>query len=670
MSSNRQAIGFQVIAFVTAGLALAAANQIASLLLEAGAGFSWQARLWWLVLIFSSIGIASLLAAFLVWTAAGRQKIQSLLAWFEQPERQTWLGWLWIIFGAAGYPWLAFNHYPVELGGGDLLGNVFRPLAARWLLFALSSLSVALGIKLARMKTSWPLSLAASAIIVGIAYQLGYWAQGVNAYPFSLGWSEVSRYYYASLFYSENLYGIQVPPSVLHPTRYFLQSFPFLLPDLPLWFHRLWQVLLWLGITGATSWSLQRRLHLPGRLQRWIVVGWIFLFLLVGPVYYHLQVAALLVFLGFNRSKLGQTWLVVLAASLWAGVSRLNWYPVPGMLAATLYFLEVALAPQQGSVRSRLAGWARYLAQPVAWVLVGSALAFTSQAAYIWLSGNQPDQFTSSFTSDLLWDRLLPSSTYPLGVLSGVLVFSLPFFGLIAWVCLRRGLGRQQGLRWLGMGALLLVLFAGGLVVSVKIGGGSNLHNMDAYLTLLLVIAVHLYFGKFAGAENPTGEAAGRPLWLTLALLLFPVLFIISAGGPSRLVDQQMAEQLLQDLRGRVTAELSDGGEVLFISQRQLLMFNLIPDVPLVPEYENVFFMEMVMAGNRDYLEKFYADLAAGRFALIISDIIPRGLQGPERSFSEENNVWVLRASQPMLQHYETVVRYDRLGIEVLAPRP
>ncbi len=55
---------------------------------------------------------------------------------------------------------------------------------------------------------------------------------------------------------------------------------------------------------------------------------------------------------------------------------------------------------------------------------------------------------------------------------------------------------RVHWLRWLGLAGELLVLFVGGLIVSVKIGGGSNLHNMDAYLVLLLIIGVHFYLGR------------------------------------------------------------------------------------------------------------------------------------------------------------------------------
>ena len=70
----------------------------------------------------------------------------------------------------------------------------------------------------------------------------------------------------------------------------------------------------------------------------WALVAWAFCYLLIGPVYYHLLVAALLVLWGYDRRHPWRTTLVVLLASIWAGISRINWFPVPGMLAADALF--------------------------------------------------------------------------------------------------------------------------------------------------------------------------------------------------------------------------------------------------------------------------------------------------------------------------------------------
>jgi hypothetical protein len=69
----------------------------------------------------------------------------------------------------------------------------------------------------------------------------------ISTYPLTLGWSETSRYYNASLFFSQRIYGISTPPTVMHPSRYLMQAVPFLFPDSPLWLHRAWQVFRWIG---------------------------------------------------------------------------------------------------------------------------------------------------------------------------------------------------------------------------------------------------------------------------------------------------------------------------------------------------------------------------------------------------------------------------------------
>lgn len=69
-------------------------------------------------------------------------------------------------------------------------------------------------------------------------------------------------------------------------------------------------------------------------------------------------------------------------------------------------------------------------------------------------------------------------------------------------------------------------------------------------------------------------------------------------------------------------------GEVLFISERQLLSFHELQGVRVVPEYEKVFLMEMAMGNNQPYLQRFYMDLVSHRFKAIITDTISTRLQG------------------------------------------
>lgn len=567
--------------------------------------------------------------------------------------------YVYLIFGPQGY---FFNHLAVRLG-----------------VFSLAAFVGGVLLTAAGLMGGWSKNLVVSWVLMAVAYKIAtlpdaalFFVPRVLTYPFSLGWSEASRYYYASLFFAERIYGLPAQPSVLHPSRYLMQALPFLISGLPLWAHRLWQVSLWLVFTTATAHLLARRLRIGPAWLKLAFTAWAFLFLMQGPVYYHLLVPAVIVIWGFQGRRPWRSLVVVVVASAWAGVSRVNWYPVPGLIAATLYFLETPLDDLSPGPIDRAGPWkvaGAYLLNPVLWLALGTVTAFGSQALYVFWSGADPRLFISSFTSDLLWYRLWPNPTYPLGIFPAILLVSVPLLVLLAV-----GLRGLHPIRLLGIAASLLVLFVGGVVVSTKIGGGSNLHNLDAYLTLLLVTAGYVFFGRVDSAPAPPVTAArgsqalsGR-LWLA-SILVLPVALALNSGAPLSLPDDQQVAGALATLEDLTGAAVDQGGEVLFISQRHLLTFDILPAVPLVEKYENVFLMEMAMSGNAYYLDSFYDDLRRHRFALVISDQQGARLKGSEHPFGEENDVWVERVTQPLLQYYQRKDLLKRFGIEVLEPR-
>jgi hypothetical protein len=255
---------------------------------------------------------------------------------------------------------------------------------------------------------------------------------------------------------------------------------------------------LWIAFSLATGLVLARRLSIRPWFYRGLFAAWAFLFLFQGPLYYHLLVMVILVLWGFDRHRFWRTLILVLVASAWAGISRINWLPVPGLLAAALYFLESRVEGE---------GPIKYLVKPAVWVSLGSILGYAVQLGYERFSGNPAEFFGSSFSSELLWYRLFPSVTYPLGVLPASILVSLPLLLLIFSRLAERdtdlpgfaGLrSPYHPIRLFGLGAILFVLGLGGIVVSVKIGGGSNLHNIDAFLVLLLVTGSYMAFGKAA----------------------------------------------------------------------------------------------------------------------------------------------------------------------------
>ena len=500
--------------------------------------------------------------------------------------------------------------------------------------------------------------IPAAGVLVGACYQFAIYVAGISSYPFTLGWSEASRYYYASLFLSQSIYGIQVAPSVLHPSRYLMQALPFLIPNSPIWLHRLWQVVLWIGTSAGSGYLLARRLGIPRRQTRWIFVTWAALFLLQGPVYYHLLVCVILVVWGFGPRRFWRSMIVIIAASAWAGVSRINWIPVPGLLALTLYLLET---PTNGLP------WWRYGLRPALWVIVGGLVGLAAQASYIALSGNAASDFGSSFFSQLLWYRLFPSQTFPLGILPATILASLPL-AIVIYRHLARRPGSLDSIRILGIGAVLSVLLGGGLVVSVKIGGGSNLHNLDAYFCLLLLVAAYTYFGRVEPDHGDRSPAAS-PAWLTAFIGLIPMLFILGTGAPIESHDPIETVTALDTIRARAAAAVQSGKDVLFVSERQLLTFGDISGVRLVPSYETVFLMEMAMSRNRPYLDAFHRDLREQRFSMIVVHDLETSLQGSGHSFGEENDAWVEEVSEPILCSYEPTTVIPQLSLQMLTPR-
>lgn len=536
----------------------------------------------------------------------------------------------------------------------------FTALSDRlWIVWLAAGLTGLFWMAAGRISFSWAVGLGM--LIGGFLATLLTYAAAISPYPFSLGWSEASRYYYASLPFSKQIYGFSIPLSPLHASRYLLLSLAYLIPDSPLWFHRLWQVILWIGINLATGWALARRLGLRQALLIGGTTLWAFLFLMQGPVYYHLHLCILPVLWLYHPHRPMHTLAGVILASVWAGLSRVNWFPVPAMLAIAIYLLETPVHTQRN--------WLAYFSRPLLWGSVGVTSALLAQAAYIPLSGNQdPSLFASSFTSSLLWHRLLPSATSGWGILPLGLIVSLPLLGLIALNTLRRGAGWHP-LRLLALAGIGGLLFGGGLVVSTKIGGGSNLHNLDAYFVLLLLTGAYFLFDKALPDQASMPHTAKRPAALVALILAVPVIWSLAEFSLPAAKDLQQAQVTLNSLN-QLVSSAAQRGEVLFISQRHLLTFGYVQGVPLVADYELLLLSEASISNNRPLLEKFYQDLRERRFAMIITGRLNPSYQRPKIDpFAEENNLWVDRITFPILEYYGEEAYFGEQNLQVLVPK-
>jgi hypothetical protein len=339
---------------------------------------------------------------------------------------------------------------------------------------------------------------------------------------------------------------------------------------------------------------------------------------------------------------------------------------MPAMIAIAIYLLETPFPPASGK-RTSFKELAKYLSMPFLWAIAGLASALFAQWAYVYISGNaeNSEAFTSSFTSDLLWYRLWPNVNFPLGVIPAILIISGPL--LIIFILAAKQWKSLHPVRWLGLIAMLVAMFSGSAVVSTKIGGGGDLHNMDTYAVLVSVVALYFFGGSFRAQERePSGPI--RPVPVYLIALVLPLLILIPMLRPYPEYNQERNQQAHQQLVETVNT-LGEQGPVLFINDRQVLALGEA-DVPLVYDYEVVTLMEMAMSGNQAYIDKFHDDLANHRFAAIVAGRQNLAIK-QDGVFAEENNVWNTYVSPYILCYYESsqTIEADRTHLEIFVPR-
>jgi hypothetical protein len=502
-----------------------------------------------------------------------------------------------------------------------------------------------------------PKTLVFSLLLFSSIHLLAYRLTGVTSYPFALFWSEGNRLYDYSVFLGSNRYNYPGKLTIPYdsPGRYLLWGIIYAIPQTPIWLHRLWDAVLWVAPYILFGYLIARWSQF-NKLARWSLALWVFVFLSQGPVYAPLLLSAIIIVLTVQRKRLWLSVIGVVIASYYASVSRWTWAPAPAMWAVVILIAGIEW--------KRGANWKTLFRQliPIAVVaLAGLAIGYISKADFF-----TPEEISSNYTFDqaLLWYRLLPNATFQTGILLGALIAVGPIVGLLVWAAISRWwpINWIQSLVYLVAGLATLGV---GLVISVKIGGGSNLHNLDMFLiTVAILLGLML-----AGRKDISWKAwpMGSQILLVLAILL-PAWNALRTGEPLRLPPENLVTEALERIQTEVS-EAQKKGEVLFMDQRQLLTFRFIKNVLLVPDYEKKYMMDMAMGNNEAYFKTFYADLARKRFPLIVSEPLKLVEKGQVDSFGEENNAWVTWVSNPVLCYYEPIVTLKQIQVQLLAPK-
>lgn len=492
----------------------------------------------------------------------------------------------------------------------------------------------------------------------------------VSNHPFSLFWSEGNRIWDYSIPFGRRLYNYPPGEAIFSLTdigRRTLWGIPYLLPGVQIWMVRFWDVLMFTvpyALLGWAIFSVERK----NNRTLYVLLGlWAMLFLNQGPIYSPLVLAALLVVLG-RKSPYWLNMVVVLVASYYARSSRYTWMFAPGIWAGMLAFLDRDWALARN--------WVKNWLQPILLGVAGFVGGFVLPEIVISITGHgssQTDLFTASGVQEttgrqpLLWDRLLPNPTYAPGILFGLFFAITPLVVLVLYLIFAKKWKLNAWQKLAGFGVISAFLGVG-IVISVKIGGGSNLHNLDMLLIGLLLLAGLAWKN---GGRDLFLEKESNTLWLKiilLALVILPAAKAIREPGYFHLPSKELVQEALQETQAAVELARQEG-DVLFMDQRQLITFGYAGDVPLIADYEKKKLMDEAMAGNETYFGGYYQDLAEHRFALIVSEPLRAEFQGDTFNFGSENDAWVKWVSIPMLCYYEPISTYPEVGLELLVPR-
>ena len=550
--------------------------------------------------------------------------------------------------------------------------------------------------------------LVSLALMVGVLSLFAPLAR-VTSYPFSLGWSEGNRLWdYSALFGSDRYnYPVDQPiPVFLDKSRQFVGGIPFLLPGLTITQARLWlamvDVIPYL-VLGGVAFFLTKK----GSLPAWMLAGvWAFTFVRQGPIHPPLLICAIVVALAWRRPL----WLampMIFAAGYFAEASRFTWLFAPAMWSV---MLEFASAPELTKD-----AWRRAFFVGIAGVLGGYVVPYCWPTFIAWVktlgqvtnpvgggaetgSGSESNVLLGTAerglsSQALLWDRLLPNSTYGPGILFGLALAVVPVIFVLVYLAMTNR-WKLNALQKASVILPLLAFLVVGLIVSVKIGGGGDLHNLDMFIIgLMFAAAIAWRNGGYEWIHTrqplPAWVAGSliamlvlpayqplrtmRPLSVDADLQLVVTLADIMPNDPlpdplpDTIPSDEDTQQALKKLRNAVQAA-SSSGDILFMDQRQLLTFGYI-DVPLVPEYDKKLLIDMAMSENASYFDAFYKDLASHRFSLIITSPVNRRLDKEEGHFGEENNAWVKWVTRPLLCYYQPLDILKKVDVELLVPQ-
>jgi hypothetical protein len=490
----------------------------------------------------------------------------------------------------------------------------------------------------------------------------------VSNYPFSVSWSESGRIFNAYQFYAPWLSKAHQSLPWLDAGRAILDGLILLIPGSQIWMWRFWIASLYLVTSFFTSFLVITRSsavfganNRTQNLLRWVLILWGGLFLYQSHIYYHLLAGIIPVLWFTRKDRPSITLLVVAVCAVWMGLTRVNWFIMPAIVAATIYFLT---EPKEGKSIFQYVRW------PMVWGMINLIISGAVYLLALNLAG-KPSVISGAMNYAFFRSKLWPNAGFAPGLIPGIILITLPVLIIILYVTWRHG-NPFHWVRWGAVLSIITVLGAGSTVVSLRSGGGYDLHNYDTLLLILFLTAVYLGQGGFSPDRviQPAKPILFDPRFAAM-LLLLPVLLTAMQVKPRPVFATAESAQAISQLDQVIRSQTPEqANSVLFIDHRQLLIYNQIPSVTLHAPYENIELMEMAMANNKVYFSQFWTDLENRKFPFIVSSVLWEGMNdSQDHYFWYENNVWSDYVVSPILRHYEPIYINTEVGLAIYAPK-
>jgi hypothetical protein len=507
--------------------------------------------------------------------------------------------------------------------------------------------------------------------LVGLGVYIISHLPGITNYPFPITWSESGRIFNAFQIYAPLLTGQHLAWPWLDPGRSILDGLALLLPSAQIWMERVWIDLLFILSAFVTSLGLVKKVFsssplrdgkAAGRLA-WLLVLWGMFFLLQGPVYYHVLLGVCAIPWFYDAKKPFLVLALVVAGSIWEGLCRVNWFIMPACVAILLYLFTEPISGKKF--------W-RYLRWPLIYLAAGGVASFGSYLVFIKATGYVIPFLDPRMHYAYFLYKLWPNAGF-MGLLPGITLLCLPVVGVVLYSFWKYK-NQLHWLRWLAIAGMLSVFFAGSTIVSLRAGGGYDLHNYDSLLLLLLISACFLGLRAVSVDQAvPQEKAVFSNYGVLFCLLAFSILFSYHPVQPIPASNTDQSAATIQQITRLIQQNAQAGHPVLFIDDRQLLVYGMIPGMQIYIPYDKIELEEMAMARNPAYRQQFATDIKNQKYSLIVSEVLPTW----EKPFNKnqfdrdwyENNVWVDVVSTPVLAYYTPIYTNEDLGFAVYAPK-